>query len=62
MKKVDLVVIKKTNRKMKKFEEGNYKEQFMSVHKRLGNVEYWVALKNAAPNWTYAKYLKGVDC
>jgi len=23
--------------------------------------EYLVALKNTAPNWSYAKYLKGVD-
>ena len=21
----------------------------------------WIALKNTAPNWSYAKYLKGVD-
>jgi putative spermidine/putrescine transport system permease protein len=25
------------------------------------NPEYLVALKNTAPNWSYAKYLKGVD-
>jgi len=31
-----LVVIKKTVRKIKKFEEGNYKEQIMAVHKRWG--------------------------
>ena len=30
---------------MKKFEEGNYKEQIMAVHKRWANVEYWRALK-----------------
>ena len=33
----------------------------MATHKDLENVEYWVALKNTAPNWSYAKYLKGVD-
>ena len=53
--------LKKTNRKIKKFEKGNYKEQFMATHKIWNNVEYWVALKNTAPNWSYAKYLKGVD-
>jgi len=54
-------LIKKTVRKLGKFEDGNYKEQFINVHKRWGQPEYLVALKNAAPNWTYAKYLKGVD-
>jgi putative spermidine/putrescine transport system permease protein len=53
--------LKKTNRKIKKFEKGNYKEQFMATHKIWNNVEYWVALKNTAPKWSYAKYLKGVD-
>jgi putative spermidine/putrescine transport system permease protein len=54
-------LIKKTVRKINKFEEGNYKEQFITVHKRWGQIEYMGALKNASPNWTYAKYLKGVD-
>ena len=54
-------LIKKTIRKINKFEEGNYKEQFIKTHKRWGEIEYLVALKNTAPNWSYAKYLKGVD-
>ena len=54
-------LIKKTVRKISKFEEGNYKEQFIKVHKRWSQPEYLVALKNTAPNWSYAKYLKGVD-
>ena len=54
-------LIKKTVRKINKFEEGNYKEQFIKVHKRWGQSDYLVALKNVAPNWTYAKYLKGID-
>tara|TARA_B100000482_G_scaffold189199_1_gene170276 strand:- start:1 stop:1248 length:1248 start_codon:yes stop_codon:yes gene_type:complete len=54
-------LIKKTIRKINKFEEGDYKEQFIKTHKRWGQVEYLVALKNTAPNWSYAKYLKGVD-
>ena len=53
--------LKKTNRKIKKFEKGNYKEQFMETHKIWRDVDYWVALKNTAPKWSYAKYLKGVD-
>ena len=45
-------LIKKTVRKINKFEEGNYKEQFIKVHKRWGQSEYLVALKNTAPKWT----------
>jgi putative spermidine/putrescine transport system permease protein len=52
--------LKKTNRKIKKFEKANYKEQFMKTHKIWRKVEYWTALKNTAPNWSYAKYLKGI--
>ncbi len=54
-------LIKKTVRKLNKFEKNNYKEQFIKVHKRWGQIEYLRALKNAAPNFTTAKYLKGVD-
>ncbi|MDA8537799.1 ABC transporter permease [Candidatus Pelagibacter bacterium] len=53
--------LKKTNRKIKKFEKSNFKEQFMATHKIWNNVDYWIALKNTAPNWSYVKYLKGVD-
>ena len=54
-------LIKKTVRKINKFEKENYKEQFIKVHKRWGQIEYLRALKNAAPEFTTAKYLKGVD-
>ena len=54
-------VLKKLARKQKKFEEGNYKEQIMKVHKRWRNVEYWQAIKRTAPPYTTAKYLKGMD-
>ena len=54
-------ILKKLARKQKKFEEGNYKEQIMSVHKRWANVEYWRALKRRSPSYTYSKYLKGID-
>jgi len=53
--------LKKTNRKIKDFEKANYKEQFMATHKIWKDVDYWIALKNTAPNWSYAKYLKGLD-
>jgi putative spermidine/putrescine transport system permease protein len=54
-------IIKKLRRKSKSFEEGNYKEQIMSVHKRWADVEYWQAIKRRAPAYTGQKYLKGMD-
>ena len=53
--------LKTTNRKIKDFEQGNYKEQFMKAHKIWKDIEYWTAMKNTAPNFSYAKYLKGFD-
>ena len=38
-------IIKKLRRASQKFEEGNYKEQIMAVHKRWADVEYWRAIK-----------------
>ena len=54
-------LIKKTVRKITKFESGDYKTQFINVHERWGQIEYLRALKNTAPKYTVAKYLKGVD-
>ena len=54
-------ILKKLKRKMKKFEEGNYKAQIISVHKRFEDVAYWQAIKRTAPPYTIAKYLKAVD-
>jgi putative spermidine/putrescine transport system permease protein len=54
-------ILKKLKRKMKGFEEGNYKEQIMSVHKRFRDVAYWQAIKRTAPPYSIGKYLKAVD-
>ena len=54
-------ILKKLKRKMKNFEEGNYKEQIMSVHKRFRDVAYWRAIKRTAAPYSIGKYLKAVD-
>ena len=54
-------ILKKLKRKMEKFEDGNYKEQVLSVHKRFKDVAYWRAIKRTAPPYSVAKYLKAVD-
>ena len=54
-------LINKTRRKLKNFENENYKEQFIKVHKRWGEIEYWQALKTALPPINYDKYLNSFD-
>ena len=54
-------ILKKLRREMKKFDEGNYKEQIMAVHKRWTDVEYWRAIKARSASFTNEKYLKGID-
>ncbi len=54
-------ILKKLKRKMKGFEEGNYKEQIMSVHKRFRDVAYWQAIKRTSAPYSIGKYLKAVD-
>ena len=54
-------ILKKLKRKMKGFEEGNYKDQIMSVHKRFRDVAYWRAIKRTAAPYSIGKYLKAVD-
>ena len=54
-------ILKKLKRKMKNFDEGNYKEQVLAVHKRFTDVSYWRAIKRTAPPYSIGKYLKAVD-
>jgi putative spermidine/putrescine transport system permease protein len=54
-------IIKKLRREMESFEEGNYKEQIMAVHKRWADVDYWRAIQSRSNSFTKEKYLKGID-
>ena len=54
-------LINKTRRKLKKFEDGNYKEQFIKIHKKWADVEYWQAMKQAMPKLSFDKYLNSFD-
>ncbi len=42
-------------------ENGSFKDQITSLHKRFNDIEYWRAIKRTAPPYTMAKYLKGMD-
>ena len=64
MKNLDFSsLIKKTVRKLNgTFEEGNYKEQFIKIHKRWGQSRIYGCFKKYITKLeSYAKYLKGVD-
>ena len=54
-------LINKTRRKLKNFEDENYKEQFIDINKKWGDIEYWQAMKVAMPKYTIDKYLGSVD-
>ena len=54
-------IIKKLRREMESFEEGNYKEQIMAVHKRWADVDYWRAIQSRSNSFTKEIYLKGID-
>ena len=55
-------LIKKTSRKLKDFDEnGNFLDQFIDVHKKWGDIEYWLALKRGTDAYHYRKYLTTFD-
>ena len=54
-------LVNKTRRKLKNFEDENYKDQFIAIHKKWGDLEYWRAMKTALPKFSYDKYLNAVD-
>ena len=55
-------LIKKTARKLDDFNEnGNFLDQFIDVHKKWGDIEYWLALKRGTDKYHYRKYLMAFD-
>ena len=55
-------LIKKTARKLKDFDEnGNFLDQFIDVHKKWGDIEYWLALKRGTDAYHFRKYLTTFD-
>jgi len=50
-----------TARKLKKLEEGPYKEALIDIDKDWGNLEIWAALKAIAPPYTLSYYLAALD-
>ncbi len=54
-------MFRSTGRKIKRFEDGNYKEQFIKADKDWGDVEFWVGLKKLSSPYTDAYFLSALD-
>ncbi len=54
-------LFRKTGRRINKMEEGNYKEQFLKVDKKWGDVAYWRVIKQYGPRYTAGYFLNAVD-
>jgi putative spermidine/putrescine transport system permease protein len=54
-------LFRKTGRKVKKLKEGNYREQFLEIHKGWGNVDNWETIKRLSGRYTASYFLSSVD-
>ena len=54
-------LIKKSAREFKKIEAGPYKEAMIKVHKRWGQMEYWLSLGAMIDQYTMGYYLNSFD-
>ncbi len=54
-------LFRKTGRKVKKMEEGEYREQFIKIHKKWGDVAVWQTIKRLSGKYTSSYFLSSVD-
>ncbi len=54
-------MFRSTGRKIKRFDDGNYKEQFIKADKDWGDVNFWVGLKQLSPRYTDSYFLSALD-
>lgn len=54
-------LFRKTGRRIKKMEEGQYKEQFIKADKKWGEVQTWQTLKQFSPRLTDGYFLSAMD-
>ena len=54
-------LFRKTGRKVKNLEDGNFKEQFLEIHKGWGDVKNWATIQRLTPGTTDAYFLDSVD-
>jgi len=54
-------LFRKTGRKVKKLKEGDYREQFIKIHKGWGDVAVWETIKRLSGKYTTSYFLSSVD-
>ncbi|WP_417674389.1 ABC transporter permease subunit [Roseibium sp.] len=54
-------LFRKTGRRVKRMDDGNYKEQFIKIDKDWGTLETWQTLKQFSPRYTDGYFLAAVD-
>jgi len=54
-------LFRKSGRRMKRLEDGNFKEQFLEIDKGWGDVEVWSTLQRFSPAYTPGYFLAAVD-
>lgn len=54
-------LFRKTGRGVKRMDEGNYKEQFLDVDDKWGEIAYWRVIKRFGPTYTAGYFLNAVD-
>jgi len=54
-------VFRTTGRRIKRMEEGNYKEQFLKADDDWGDIEVWRVIKRYSPTYTPGYFLNAMD-
>ena len=54
-------LFRKSGRKVKRFEESNYKEQFLAADKRWGDPKIWRTIKDNSGEYTIGYFLAALD-
>ncbi len=54
-------LFRKSGRKIKRLEEGNYREQFLEMDDDWGNLAFWSTIKRFSGNYTSGYFLNAVD-
>jgi putative spermidine/putrescine transport system permease protein len=54
-------LFRKTGRRIKRMEEGNYQEQFIAADEDWGDIEVWKTIKRFSPQYTAGYFLNAVD-
>jgi len=54
-------LFRKTGRRVKRMDDGHYKEQFIKIDKDWGKLETWQTLKQFSPRYTDGYFLAAVD-